>query len=96
MAAGLVAFAGAMASFPLLYKKHGIGRNLSTTPEALPGQAVVRGAYNNSGSKDIGADPDWDPRTGTWRGRTSVRQRGAELRGEASAPRSEAGAAPGA
>lgn len=87
VAVGLVAFVGSMASFPFVYKRYYLGgRNLSTSREALPGQAIVRGAYVNTGSRDIGPDPDYDPSTGTWRGRTSVRQRAAEMRASAAAP----------
>jgi hypothetical protein len=37
--------------------------------EGLTGSQIMRGAYINTGSKDVGADPDYDHRTGTWKGK---------------------------
>ena len=75
VAGGLVAFAGGMAAFPFAYKTYVLKYNLNFADKPLAGQNIVRGAYLNSGSKDIGVDPDWDPKTGTWRGRASLRER---------------------
>eukprot|EP00949_MAST-11_sp_MAST-11-sp1_P000092 g92.t1 len=36
---------------------------------SLTSSQVMRGPYINSGSRDIGRDPDWDIEKGTWRGR---------------------------
>lgn len=43
--------------------------NLNSTEKSLNATQIRRGAYLNSGSKDVGVDPDWDFRTNTWRGR---------------------------
>ena len=57
-AAGVVALGGAFAILPLYFGAH-VNRNLSTSETPLSGQAVMRGPYINSGSVDVGADPDW-------------------------------------
>lgn len=77
LVAGIVVLCTAgMGAFPVYYmqtmKKHNL--NLTTSEGALSGQAVIRGVFLNSGSKDVGADPDWDVETRTWRGRTSQKQ----------------------
>ena len=46
-----------------------MGKNLSASPDGLGPTEVMRGGYMNSGSKDIGPDPDWDHKTGTWHGK---------------------------
>ena len=68
VAGGLSLFALGMSLFPMWYLTRQ-KQNLTTTPKALGGESIVRGAYVNSGSKDIGVDPDWDPVNRTWRGR---------------------------
>jgi hypothetical protein len=56
-AAGLLLFAGTFAVAPILMNK---GRpNLTTSEKGLTGSQVMRGAYANTGSHDIGPDPDW-------------------------------------
>jgi hypothetical protein len=73
IALSLVVLSGCMVSFPYVYKTYFLGgRNITKERTALPGQTIVRGAYVNSGSKDIGPDPDW--KDGTWRGRKSVQE----------------------
>jgi hypothetical protein len=61
---GLVAFFGGLP-FYLTADAARKGRNLTTSEAPLPGNALVRGAFINSGSKDAGRDPDWvmDPAT---------------------------------
>ena len=93
VAAGLVVFAGGMASFPFVYKQYVLKQNLNFADKPLAGQNIVRGAYINSGSKDIGVDPDWDPKTGTWRGRASLRERQEALASERAAAASGKGQA---
>ena len=53
---GLVAFFG---SAPLLLKQRNSGNNLTTQEQPLTGSQIMRGAYLNTGSKDVGNDPDW-------------------------------------
>jgi hypothetical protein len=60
------------------------GKNLSTEKLNLPGQAVVRGAYVNTGSRDAGPDPDWDPKTHSYKGRKTVRDSTAETKANVS------------
>ncbi len=73
LALGLGAFTTLCALFPLWYSQRFIGKNLQRSKEPLTGSQVIRGAYLNTGSKDAGPDPDWDPQTNTWRGRPSTR-----------------------
>lgn len=70
-AGGLFLVVGAFASVPfaLSRQRAAAGTPAMTRQEApLLGHQLMRGAYNNHGSKDIGADPDWDAATNTWRG----------------------------
>lgn len=60
---GCAAFIGVTASVPF-FAMHWI-RPLSERDEALSRSQIRRGAFNNSGSKDVGKDPNWDFRTGT-------------------------------
>ena len=39
-------------------------RPLSERDDALTGSQIRRGAFNNSGSKDVGKDPYWDHKRG--------------------------------
>jgi hypothetical protein len=57
-AGGLVVMAGFFAVFPFLFSK-GQGHNHTLSNSPLPPTMVMRGAYVNSGSKDIGVDPQW-------------------------------------
>jgi hypothetical protein len=69
MAGGLVAFAGFFAFSPLLIKKHHT-KNLTTSATPLGGNAIMRGAYINTGSRDVGPDPDWDWKNGMYHGKS--------------------------
>ena len=60
---GCFAFVGATASLPFWAMKW-IGP-LNEKDGALTGSQIRRGAFNNSGSRDVGKDPDWDFKTGT-------------------------------
>uniref|UniRef100_A0AAV1VDY3 Uncharacterized protein n=1 Tax=Peronospora matthiolae TaxID=2874970 RepID=A0AAV1VDY3_9STRA len=43
--------------------------NFTAQKDPLNSSQIRRGAYLNSGSRDAGADPDWDLSTGTYHGR---------------------------
>ena len=45
---------------PLMLKHRNEGHNLTTQDKPLTGSQIMRGAYLNTGSRDAGADPDWD------------------------------------
>ncbi len=45
---------------PLMLKYRNEGHNLTTQDKPLTGSQIMRGAYLNTGSRDAGADPDWD------------------------------------
>lgn len=66
--AALLTVASTFAALPLLIKERTGQANLTTQSKPLTGSQIMRGAYLNSGSKDAGADPDWqfDPRTGKY------------------------------
>lgn len=49
--------------------KHATPENLTQKKGALSGNSMMRGAYYNAGSKDVGADPDWDMTKGTYNGK---------------------------
>jgi hypothetical protein len=46
----------------------GVKKSLTNSDQPLTGSQVQRGAYMNTGSKDAGRDPDWDPKTRQWKG----------------------------
>ena len=56
-AAGLTLVGGVFACAPLLLRRPEV--NLTTQPGPLQPSQVMRGAYLNTGSQDVGADPDW-------------------------------------
>jgi hypothetical protein len=64
---GLFVIVGTFGAVPLWMKHRQNGENMTAKPGPLGG-GVMRGAYMNYGSKDVGADPDWDLKTGTWKG----------------------------
>jgi hypothetical protein len=64
--AGLFVVVGLFGAVPLWMKHRQVE---SMTAQAAPlGGAVMRGAYMNYGSKDVGVDPDWDLKVGRWKG----------------------------
>mmetsp|Transcript_7206 Transcript_7206/g.11490 ORF Transcript_7206/g.11490 Transcript_7206/m.11490 type:complete len:97 (+) Transcript_7206:78-368(+) len=73
-AVGLVGFVAGVGSIPYFYTKHMSDKNINLLQQEKPlsGSQIIRGAYMNTGSKDIGVDPDWDFKTRTWRGRRST------------------------
>mmetsp|Transcript_18756 Transcript_18756/g.31612 ORF Transcript_18756/g.31612 Transcript_18756/m.31612 type:complete len:151 (-) Transcript_18756:217-669(-) len=56
--AGCVALAGTFYAVPYLFINW--IQPLSERDDALVGGQIRRGAFNNSGSKDVGKDPYWD------------------------------------
>lgn len=60
---GLVAFVGFMAALPILiserHKRLTGGVPMIASDKPLTPAQVRRGPYLNTGSKDAGADPDW-------------------------------------
>ncbi|KAJ1638460.1 hypothetical protein T492DRAFT_1139924 [Pavlovales sp. CCMP2436] len=43
--------------------------NLYARDQPLSGNQIMRGPYINTGSKDAGPDPDWDHKTGRYKGK---------------------------
>lgn len=70
---GLLVLCGTFASIPLLMQKRHANHNLSAKQTPLTGSQIMRGAYINSGSKDIGPDPDWDMKRGIYLGSSGQR-----------------------
>lgn len=72
--AGMLAvMAGGFAAFPLYLQRVQGGEqipNLTRSEKPLPGHAIMRGAYNNTGSRDAGPDPDWDMSSGRYKGKS--------------------------
>ena len=62
---GCIALTSLAASFPYLSSKW-IG-NLNEKDGALTAAQVRRGAFLNSGTRDVGKDPRWDFSTGTYK-----------------------------
>lgn len=62
---GCIAFTGMAAALPY-YATKWIG-NLNSRDEALTAAQTRRGAFNNSGTRDVGKDPQWDFSTGTYK-----------------------------
>jgi hypothetical protein len=60
--AGCVALAGTFYAVPYLFINW--IQPLSERESALKGGQIRRGAFNNSGSKDVGKDPYWDFKRG--------------------------------
>ncbi|KAG7395189.1 hypothetical protein PHYBOEH_004143 [Phytophthora boehmeriae] len=56
--------------------------NFTAQENPLNASQVRRGAYANSGSRDVGADPDWDIATGTYHGRRAPHVRSNRLKQE--------------
>eukprot|EP00966_Prymnesium_polylepis_P089478 2071567-Prymnesium_polylepis.1 len=70
---GLVTFTAVMCAVPLLLQrrqKHLMnGGSLYSSSEPLTAGQIRRGTYVNAGSKDAGPDPDWDHKTGLYKGK---------------------------
>lgn len=58
--AATLAGVGVVFAAPFILLRYtAAGAVTTATPEPLANQAVRRGAYINSGSRDAGVDPDW-------------------------------------
>jgi hypothetical protein len=94
---GCMALLTAAASFPLLATWW---ISLNDKEGALTKAQIRRGAFNNSGSTDVGRDPDWDFSTGQYRkpvGYQAVLDQERESRGRpALPPEFHASSSPGA
>jgi hypothetical protein len=63
--AGTLLLTGTAATFPLL-AHYWIG-GLNERDDALNAAQVRRGAFLNTGTRDVGKNPDWDFRTGEYK-----------------------------
>ena len=56
---GVVTLAGTMFAVPMWIRNR-MGGSLTEKEGELTGSQVQRGQFMNSGSRDVGRDPDWD------------------------------------
>ena len=66
-----------MAAFPALAvarQQRSATKNLTMKEGALSDSQIMRGNYMNSGGKDVGRDPDWNFKEGTYKGRPMTGQ----------------------
>ena len=56
---GVVTLAGTMFAVPMWIRNR-MGGSLTAKAGELTGLQVQRGQFMNSGSRDVGRDPDWD------------------------------------
>ncbi len=70
---GLIIFAGSMFALPLFIREKTPA--LDSSEKSLTGSQRMRGVFFNAGTKDVGADPDWDPVTKTYLGWEKKEQR---------------------
>ena len=56
---GVVTLAGTMFAVPMWIRNR-MGGSLTAKDGELTGSQVQRGQFMNSGSRDVGRDPDWD------------------------------------
>ena len=63
---GLCLFGGIMFSYPFIVRT--LTPPIDAQNKPLTGTQRMRGVYFNFGSTDVGPDPDWDVKTGTWKG----------------------------
>ena len=57
--AGMLSIIGVMGMLPM-WIKWKIAEPLSSADKSLTGSQIQRGQFMNTGSKDVGRDPDWD------------------------------------
>ena len=57
--AGMLSIIGVMGMLPMWIKSK-IAEPLSSADKELTGSQIQRGQFMNTGSKDVGRDPDWD------------------------------------
>ena len=62
---GCMAFTALAAAMPYFATKW--TGNLNSSENALTAAQTRRGAFNNSGTRDVGKDPNWDFTTGTYK-----------------------------
>jgi hypothetical protein len=62
----LALFLGATSMLPFYLhdRQRRLAGNLYSRDKPLSGNQIMRGPYVNTGSKDVGPDPDWDHATG--------------------------------
>ena len=65
----VAAFAFAMSLYPMFAVRRQQEGGLQQRDDSLSGSQIQRGQYLNTGSTDIGRDPDWDFQNNEWRGR---------------------------
>eukprot|EP00631_Chrysoreinhardia_giraudii_P002256 CAMPEP_0197422468 /NCGR_PEP_ID=MMETSP1170-20131217/16021_1 /TAXON_ID=54406 /ORGANISM="Sarcinochrysis sp, Strain CCMP770" /LENGTH=78 /DNA_ID=CAMNT_0042949801 /DNA_START=224 /DNA_END=460 /DNA_ORIENTATION=- len=68
-AACALAFGTVMFLVPLAFTMR--QSSLYNSAKGLSGSQVQRGQFMNTGSKDVGPDPDWDRTTRTYRPKSS-------------------------
>ena len=94
---GVLLFAGAMFAFPFFFtsshNEKSRGHYLSKEP--LPRQAVIRGAYLNSGTRDVGYDDTYFAKHGHVVANIHSLHHGSGRPPAASPPSAPAAAAPG-
>ncbi|MEM1010191.1 MAG: hypothetical protein AAGJ35_14450 [Myxococcota bacterium] len=62
---GSLALVGVMGFFPYMFMRNQ-QKSMQNSPDPLNPSQIRRGQFMNSGSKDVGIDPNWDPKTGTY------------------------------
>ena len=65
----VAAFAFGMSLYPMFAVRRHQEGGLQQRDDSLSGSQIQRGQYLNTGSTDIGRDPDWDFQNNEWRGR---------------------------
>ena len=65
----VAACAFGMSLYPMLAAQKARESGLQHRDGGLSGSQIQRGQFLNSGSNDIGRDPDWDFQKNEWRGR---------------------------
>ena len=82
-AAGLFLVVGAFAAVPFAISQRRGAQGvapLTRQEKPLVGHQLMRGAYNNYGSVDVGADPDWDHAAHRWKGNEQREREGTDFR----------------
>lgn len=69
LGAALVVVIGGIGLLPIAVKRARGDRSLFASEQPLTGSQIMRGAYVNSGSQDVGPDPDYDFKNAEWKGR---------------------------
>lgn len=69
LGAALVVVITGIGLVPIAVKRARGERSLFASEQPLTGSQIMRGAYINSGSQDVGPDPDYDFQRAEWKGR---------------------------